>query len=182
VAVPKLAVGQVLVKVQSASLLPSELFFFNGGRQKPAVPFIPGLEASGTVVVGSSQWLGKRVHVYSSAKPYNQVWAEYAVFESEDCVELWDSTDFDQGALLSCNPLTVLYFKELLLRGKHRAAVQSAANSCLGRMLIRLCESMHLPLINIVRRVRSYRPWGVNMCWTALCLASRKALWICVPK
>ena len=117
----------------------------------PAVPFIPGLEASGTVVVGSSQWLGKRVHVYSSARPYNQVWAEYAVFESEECVELWDSTDFDQGALLSCNPLTVLYFKELLLKGKHKAAVQSAANSCLGRMLIRLCESMHLPLINIVR-------------------------------
>jgi len=50
------------------------------------------------------------------------------------------------------NPLTALQLVERVETLKSKAAVQTAACSQLGRMVVRLCQQRGIPLINIVRR------------------------------
>ena len=51
--------------------------------------------------------------------------------------------------------MTVMMFREVIREGKHKACVQNAANSALGRMLIRLCKKEGIPTINVVRSEQS---------------------------
>ena len=152
---PTLQEGEVLVKVESSPINPSDLFFIRGNRANlPPLPTVPGLEGSGTVVEagpGAEDFLGKRVHNYRLGAPTNRTWAEYTVSKAEWCVPLLDSIDFDQGACLYVNPMTVMMFREIIHQGHHKAVVQDVANSALGRMLNRLCKLDNIPLINIVR-------------------------------
>jgi NADPH:quinone reductase len=50
------------------------------------------------------------------------------------------------------NPLTAWALVDEARRGGHRAAVQTAAASALGRMVIRLGQKFSLPVVNVVRR------------------------------
>jgi NADPH2:quinone reductase len=50
------------------------------------------------------------------------------------------------------NPMTAMAFIQIAREGKHRAMVNNAAASALGKMLIRLAKSQGIPLINIVRK------------------------------
>lgn len=50
------------------------------------------------------------------------------------------------------NPLTAICLVDSVIAYKSRAAIQTAAASQLGRMVIRICAEKGLPLINIVRR------------------------------
>ena len=104
---------------------------------------------SGGGLLGSSL-VGKRVGVVTPG-----TWAEYLVIEAESCMPLKDEVDFDQAACIFVNPMTVLMFREVIREGKHKACVQDAANSALGRMLIRLCRQEGIPTINIVRSEQS---------------------------
>jgi NADPH:quinone reductase-like Zn-dependent oxidoreductase len=54
--------------------------------------------------------------------------------------------------MLLVNPLTALALLEIARGGHHRAFVQTAAASALGRMLITLARQNKIPTINIVRR------------------------------
>ena len=154
---PVLCPGEVLVQVHSSPINPSDLYFIRGSRANlPPLPTVPGLEGSGVVVeagegdLGASL-VGKRVHTYGFAVPTNKMWAEYTVAKAENCVPLLDSVDFDQGACLYVNPMTVMMFREIIAQGGHKAAVQDVANSALGKMMVRLCRMDNVPLINIVR-------------------------------
>lgn len=152
---PALQPGDVLVRVESSPINPSDLYFIRGNRANlPPLPTTPGLEGSGVVVEttpGCEHLMGKRVHTYRIGAPTNAMWAEYTVSKAEYCVPLADSVDLDQGACLYVNPMTVMMFREIIRAGSHRAAVQDVANSALGKMLNRLCQLDNIPLINIVR-------------------------------
>ncbi len=58
----------------------------------------------------------------------------------------------EQGSMMLVNPMTAMAFIKLAKEGKHRAIVNNAAASSLGKMLIRLSLSQDIPLINIVRK------------------------------
>lgn len=152
---PSLQPGEVLIKVESSPINPSDLYFIRGNRPNlPPLPTIAGLEGSGTVVEttpGNEILMGKRVHTYGLGVPTNFMWSEYTACKADCCVPLHDSVDFDQGACLYVNPMTVMMFREIIRVGGHKAAVQDVANSALGKMLNRLCKLDNIPLINIVR-------------------------------
>jgi NADPH:quinone reductase-like Zn-dependent oxidoreductase len=117
------------------------------------LPVVPGLEGAGVVVEcgqGVEELMGKRVHMSGGG-----MWAEYKLAKAEEVVQLKEDVTFDQAATLWVNPMTVMMFKELITIGSHTAVVQNAANSALGKMLIRLCRQEGLPLINIVRSAKS---------------------------
>jgi len=148
--------SQVLVRMESSPINPSDLQYILGHYAlKPTFPAIPGFEGAGTVIesggglLGSSL-VGKRVGVVTPG-----TWAEYVVIEAESCMPLKDEVDFDQASCIFINPMTVLMFKEVIKEGKHKACVQTAANSALGRMLIRICRLEGIPTINIVRSEQS---------------------------
>jgi NADPH2:quinone reductase len=155
--VPRPQRGQALVKMTAAPINPSDLMFLKGlyGVLKP-LPVVPGWEGAGRVVATGDDWLsrlllGKRV-ACAAPNQHDGTWAEYMLTASARCVPLMDSVDDEAGAMLIVNPLTAWALMDTARRGGHRAFVQTAAASALGRMLLRLSLHFGVEGIHIVRR------------------------------
>lgn len=154
--VPRPGAGQVLVRIAASPINPSDLSFLQGNYVQKKLPIIPGFEASGTVVASGGGFMaralvGKRV---ACAAPPNGdgAWAEYMVTSALFCIPLQKNISLEQGASLIVNPLTAWALMDMAKRGRHRAVVQTAAASALGRMIFRLGQRFGIPTINIVRR------------------------------
>ncbi len=157
--VPRPGPGEVLVRVVASPINPSDLAFVRGlyGFRKP-LPCVPGFEGSGTVVesgggLRARLLVGRRV-ACSAADPKvtGGMWAEYVVTQAAFCAPLAKSTDIEQAATMLVNPLTAWALMEEARRGGHRAVVQTAAASALGKMIIRLGKKFSIATINVVRR------------------------------
>jgi len=149
--------GEVLVRMEAAPVNPSDLLFLQGlyGVRKP-LPAVPGWEGAGTVIAAGGGWfagslLGRRV-ACGGQTDADGTWAEYHVAAARRCIPLHREIDFEQGATALVNPLTAMGLTEMILRGKHAAAIQNAAVSQVGLMMVRMCRRSGIPLINIVRR------------------------------
>jgi NADPH:quinone reductase-like Zn-dependent oxidoreductase len=149
--------GQVLVRIEAAPCNPSDLLLLQGkyGSLKK-LPTVPGWEGAGTVVASGggllARWLnGKRVACVLR-DDRDGTWAEYFVAKASDCIPLKSKITFDQASSLIINPFTAVGLLETARRAGHRAAIQTAAASQLGRMVIALAADARYPLINIVRR------------------------------
>ena len=157
--VPRPGPGEVLVKVFASPINPSDLMFIQGlyGFKK-SLPAVPGFEGSGTVVDAGSGMLarflkGKRVACAAAdPKISSGMWAEYVVTSAQLCIPLQKNVELEQAAALLVNPFTAWALMDIARKGGHRAAVQTAAASALGRMIIRLGQRFSIPVINVVRR------------------------------
>lgn len=157
--VPRPGPGEVLVKVAASPINPSDLAFIQGlyGFKKP-LPAVPGFEGSGSVVESGPGLLagylkGKRVACAAAdPKISGGVWAEYLVTSAQLCIPLRKEITFEQGASLLVNPLTAWALMDEARQGHHRAVVQTAAASALGRMIVRLGQRFSIPVVNVVRR------------------------------
>jgi NADPH:quinone reductase-like Zn-dependent oxidoreductase len=154
---PKPGPGQVLIKVEASPCNPSDILLLQGlyGKKK-TLPTIPGWEGSGTVVAhgkGFKPWwlMGKRV-ACAIQTDIDGMWAEYCVVDAKTCIPLKDNVSFDQGATLIINPLTAVGMVDTAIQGKHKAILQTAAASQVGRMVLKLALKADIPIINIVRR------------------------------
>ena len=149
--------GEVLVRMAASPFNPSDLSLLKGvNLEKPVYPLTPGLEGSGTVVASGGGVLadlrmGKRV-TCSSTEGYGGTWAEYMLTSAMRVIPIKKTIGMEQGAMLIVNPMTALAFMNIAKEGRHKAIVNNAAASVLGKMLIKLCAGSQLPLINIVRR------------------------------
>ena len=117
---------------------------------------MPGLEGSGLVVAAGSGWyartlIGKRV-TCGALDNGNGSWAEYMVTSAFRCIPLQKQVSLEQGATLLVNPLTAWAMVDKIKKDHHPAAIQTAAASVLGQMVVRLARSTGIPLINVVRR------------------------------
>src|SRR5260370_9106876 len=96
---------------------------------------------------------GRRVAgAAADAKVGGGMWAEYVVTSAQFCMPLRRRVEWELGAPLLVNPLTAWALMNEARRGGHKAVVQTAAASALGKMVIRLGQKFSLPVINIVRR------------------------------
>lgn len=151
--------GEVLVKVLASPVNPSDLMFITGnyGFRKP-LPATPGFEGSGTVVEIGSGFMakfmkGRRVACAAAdASISGGMWAEYVITSAQLCVPLGKNVEMEHAATMLVNPLTAWALVETARKQRHRAAVQTAAASALGRMVIRLGQRFGLPIVNVVRR------------------------------
>lgn len=156
--VPVPGEGEVLVKIASSPINPSDLGAMKGGynsKQREELPCQLGFEGSGTVISyggGIMGWwlLGKRVGVVSAKG--GRMWSEYAVVPALQCVELPPTVTFEEGCSCFVNPLTALAFIEIAKAGGHRSMIHTAAASALGKMLIRLANRENIDVICVVRR------------------------------
>jgi len=155
VPIPKPKPGQVLVKMEAAQINPSDLSFIAGKYGiKCDPPFKVGLEGSGVVVEnggGLLGWyfLGKRVTAITTGSTIG-TWAEYAVTSSKQVMPLVKDVTFEEGAGYIVNPITVIAFTKYMK--EHKAAVQTAAASSVGKMFFRMMQLEGKEVINIVRR------------------------------
>jgi len=157
--VPRPGPGQVLVHVAASPINPSDQMFLRGlyGFKKP-LPAVPGFEGSGTVEETGSGFRarflkGRRVACAAVDPRSSQgMWAEYVVTSAQSCMLLSDHVTMEQGAMMLVNPLTAWALLDVARRGRHRAIVQTAAASALGKMVLKLGRRFSIPVINVVRR------------------------------
>jgi NADPH:quinone reductase len=157
--VPSPGPGQVLVKVAASPINPSDLAFLMGmyGFKKP-LPCVPGFEGSGTVVATGSGAMarflkGKRVAcTVADAKIPGGMWGEYVVTSAAMCIPLARGISMEEGAMMLVNPISAWAMVDEARKAGHKAIVQTAAASALGKMVVRLGKRFSLPVISIVRR------------------------------
>ena len=112
-----------------------------------------GNEASGIVVAAGTHadaqaLVGKRVAIVTG-----QCYAQYAktTADADMFAALPDGVTAVQGASVFVNPLTVVGFVDTMRSEGHTGIVHTAAGSQLGRMLVKYCKSLDIPLVSIVR-------------------------------
>jgi NADPH:quinone reductase-like Zn-dependent oxidoreductase len=154
--VPAPGPGEVLVKISAAPINPSDLAMIRKtGGDSDFSGIIPGLEGSGTVVAAGrgllpKLWMGKRV-ACSAGRHGAGTWAEYMVTAAGMCFPLVKNVSFEQGSMSLVNPLTAIEFIEFAGRRGHKAIINNAAASALGRMVELLAVKSGIEVINIVR-------------------------------
>ena len=79
------------------------------------------------------------------------MYSQYRRILARDCIVLPEDASPAEGASLFVNPLTSLGFVETMRAEGHKAIVHTAAASNLGQMLVRICRSDGIPLVNIIR-------------------------------
>lgn len=152
--IPKVEKGEVLVKMFASPINPSDLAYLTGNyTEVPLYPTTPGIEGSGTVVAVSGGILAKRLMgktVMCSASNKGGTWAQYMVTKATKCIPLGKGISLQEGATMLVNPLTALVIAEISKKGKHKAIINTGAASSLGKMLIRLCATRNIDLVNVV--------------------------------
>jgi NADPH2:quinone reductase len=121
-------------------------------QSRVGVPVPVGNEGAGTVVAAGSSdaaqaLLGKTVATVGGA-----MYAELRLAPADQCLVLPDGVSAAEGASCFVNPLTTLGMVETMRLEGHTALVHTAAASNLGQMLVKLCRSDDVALVNVVRR------------------------------
>lgn len=156
VPIPVPGPGEVLVKIAAAPINPSDISMLkNAHKESDLNTFIPGLEGSGRVVAAGKGilpklWLGKRVAC--SSGDTGGTWAEYMVTSAVKCFPLNSSVNDEQGSMSLVNPLTALAFFDIAKKNNHKAIINNAAASALGRMVEMLGKKKKIAVINLVRK------------------------------
>lgn len=165
---PKPGKGQVLIKVESCPINPSDLYCMEGKYTEYMnfeYPFICGWEGSGTVVEtggGLHSWYlnGKRVAFSKCNEPMEDgatvkiggTYGQYCITNAYQCVPIDDDVTFNQAASFFINPITAIGLVESVTNDKGTAVVITAAASQLGKMMIRLCQDANVTVIGTVRK------------------------------
>ena len=109
-----------------------------------------GNEGAGVVVdagVNAKDLIGKTVGLAGGS-----MYAQYKCAPAINCLVMEDGTSPTEAASSFVNPLTALSFVETMKMENHSAIVHTAAASNLGQMLVKICQSDGIPLVNIVRK------------------------------
>ena len=99
---PKPGKGEILIRIDSSPVNPSDNSFLRGmygSRKTP--PIIPGFEASGKVLASGNDFmarrlLGKNVACFAPMDG-NGTWAEYMVTRANMAIPLKKEVDLEQG-------------------------------------------------------------------------------------
>ncbi len=154
---PSLEQDEILIKVAASPINPSDDLFCEGLYKIPvSLPMTPGFEGSGIVVAAGKSFMAKRLMgkwVASATQRGDGFWAEYVK------VRALEAMPFDpkvlppeQAAMSFVNPLSAMALVEPLIKGQHKAMIQTAAASQLGRMIARLAKRHDLTVIHCVHR------------------------------
>jgi NADPH2:quinone reductase len=155
--VPKPAKGEVLVKIDSAPINPSDWAFLRGLYASPKkLPVVAGFEGSGVVMATGNDFfsrrlLGKKVACFAPPTG-NGTWAEYTLTQAATAIPLKKDLSLEQGSMLLVNPLSVIAMISIAKKKRSHAIANTAAASALGQLLDKMCRQNGLQCINIVRR------------------------------
>lgn len=151
---PQPGPGQVLVRVQVRPINPSDLFVIRGlYGALPRLPAVPGFEGAG-VIVGVGEGVTDR-SIGQLVIPMGApgLWQEYVVVPAARAIPVPKQIGDRQAATALVNPATAwLMLTETLRVEPGEWVLQNAANSIVGRHVIRLAQRLGFRTINVVRR------------------------------
>ncbi|WOH36210.1 zinc-binding dehydrogenase [Thalassotalea fonticola] len=154
--IPNLKPGEVLVKMLSAPINPSDLVYLMGKYGLPPVDgaFV-GFEGCGIVVAANAglygKWLsGKRVAL-SATPGKDGVWAQYAITKANYCLPVRKEISDEQASTIIVNPCTSVCLVERAIELGAKAIVINAAASQVGKGVIRYAKMQGVKTIATVR-------------------------------
>jgi mitochondrial enoyl-[acyl-carrier protein] reductase / trans-2-enoyl-CoA reductase len=152
--VPRLQVGQALVKVVAAPINPADVLTLTGEYgQLPPLPAIGGREGVGRVAELGSDTGGVRVGELVLLPLGCGSWSSHVVVEAAQLRPLPDEADPLQLAMMAINPPTAaLLLSEFVTLGPGDWVIQNAANSAVGLYLVQLARYRGYGTVNVVRR------------------------------
>lgn len=152
VEVPKPKDGQLLVKISSATIHPSDVLRAAGFFGSPEYPMPMGLEGYGKVVEdnSNSNLVGKYVAFWSQTAA---TWAEYSVVDVKDTIIApeFKKEEFGKAANFYLNPITALGHINNAKKNGHKAILYNAASSAVGKMLTKIAKQEGIKTVAIVR-------------------------------
>lgn len=155
VAVPQPGPGQVLIRLRTASVNPSDIHFIKGEYGQPRVKgAAAGFEGCGDVIAtgsGAEALLNQRVAFVAAG---SGAWAEYVVTQAQMCIPLRPEISDEDGAAQIVNPLTAMAMVDIA-RSAGEAFIVSAATSQLGKLMCSLGRDLGLKPIALVRRAET---------------------------
>ena len=80
------------------------------------------------------------------------MYCQYRCMSANNCLLMDDQTTPEEAATSFVNPMTALGFIETMKLEGHEALIHTAATSNLGQMLIKICKTDSVLLIDIVRK------------------------------
>jgi NADPH:quinone reductase-like Zn-dependent oxidoreductase len=145
--------GEVRVRMTARSINPSDLVTISGAyASRTELPFVPGFEGVGVVesagpsVTGLAA--GDRVFPIGSAG----AWQDLKVTQARWCFAVPAALTDEEAATAYVNPLTAwLMLRERASVGAGTRLAVNAAASAIGRILIRMANSLGLEPVALVR-------------------------------
>lgn len=162
---PALQPGQVQVKMQAAPINPADLNFIEGTYPVALpLPAVPGCEGVGVVtragVAVSDLKVGQQVIFPARIGS----WCDALVCDAREAFPVPPGLPVEQAAMAAVNPPTALRLLQDFAPLKPGDwIIQNAANSGVGRQVIRLARARQLRTVNLVRRpelVAELEQWG----------------------
>jgi NADPH:quinone reductase-like Zn-dependent oxidoreductase len=153
---PALKAGEVLVKLEAASINPSDFLIVKGYYGlSPAFPFNLGSEGVGRVVTVGDKvdkaLQGKRVLVLPTYEV--GTWTDHLVATPKQLVPAPEEADALQLAMIGINPATAyLLLREYVKLQRGEWIGQTAANSAMGQYIVQFARLAGLKTLNVVRR------------------------------
>jgi trans-2-enoyl-CoA reductase len=151
---PAPAAGQALVEMRAAPVNPADLNTVEGKYPiRPALPATPGVEGAGVVAAVGPGVVSVREGDVVLMPHGVGTWREAALIPADDLVVVPREVPVEEAAMLKINPATawrMLHDYVDLKPGDW--VIQNAANSGVGRAVIRIARSLGLKTVNIVRR------------------------------
>ena len=154
---PQITDDEILVKVEAASINPSDVYFIKGHQIKEIpTPHGAGFEGSGTALeVGKNHAsrikIGDKV-CFCGAPGVAGTWAQYHKLPGEMVFPMHPDNTLEESAAHFINPVTVVLMLKEIQREGHKAVIHSAGASALGKMMIKLFKEHGIKTINLVRR------------------------------
>ncbi len=157
IGVPTPTGRQVLVKVNLASINPSDVMFVKGLYGQPRAKGQPaGFEGVGIVVAtgddpGAKALDGKRIAFATGLSNWGS-WADYAVADALACIPLIDGIRDADAAAMIVNPLTAIAMFGIVKDEGEKAFILTAGASQLSKLIMGLAREEGYRPIAIVRR------------------------------
>ena len=160
--------GEVVFDVLAFPINPADLAFCRGQyRLRPPLPATPGAECVGRVrAVGTDVAQFAPGDLVLNLQREN--WAQQRRVPASDLIRLPGAIDLHQAAMLRINPPTaLLLLTDIVSLRPGDWVIQNAANSSVGKLLIRLARRRGLKTANVVRRETLFddlRALGADAC------------------
>ncbi|NNJ09110.1 zinc-dependent alcohol dehydrogenase family protein [Chloroflexales bacterium ZM16-3] len=146
--------GQVLLRMRVRPINPSDLFSIRGSYGTlPRLPATPGMEGCGVVEALGFGVTGFSVGQLVAPMGVGGTWQDYMVVDASALLPVPPGLSDRQASMLLVNPTSAWLLLHEVLRVEPGAwVIQNAANSAVGRFVIRLARRAGFRTINLVRR------------------------------
>lgn len=142
---------QLLIKVSRCQINPSDTSYCQNRYGITCTPpVVPGFEGCGRVVAAGWNPLAYRLIGKKMAFYCEHSWAEYVLVDFHRCIELNESTKWENAAGAIVNPSTVM--EMLNIAAGHDCVVVTAGASSLSKQFMKIAKSNGIKTIAVVRK------------------------------